>query len=285
MKWYQKIIEKLKQHVKIAASDPNKFEVLWSFTSSRFRFISLFIVLYLITGILFTLVLVKGPLAEYFFPKNTTIERIKLEEQNEQIEQLSHKIELQENYISNLKNVLLGNIQVDTLEKDIPSIQKVNPAELNAHTTKNEKELAEKIKEDIRTGNSSNPDQGKKQFTYFIPPLKGSIIADYNSVKNPGIDIKTNPKSVFQAIQSGTVVYAGYSRQDGYILVLDHANGYISVYKHASTLFKKTGSKVQTGDPIGIVGDLSEQLTSPYLHFELWFDQAAVNPSDYISFL
>jgi murein DD-endopeptidase MepM/ murein hydrolase activator NlpD len=71
---------------------------------------------------------------------------------------------------------------------------------------------------------------------------------------------------------------------DGYILILDHANGYITVYKHNKKALKKIGEKVKLGDPIAIVGNTGDNTDGPHLHFELWYNQSPVNPTDYMNF-
>ena len=67
-------------------------------------------------------------------------------------------------------------------------------------------------------------------------------------------------------------------------MIIDHANGYVSVYKHAKTVLKNAGAKVQMNDPIAIVGNSGENSTGPHLHFELWYYQSVVNPQDYMNF-
>ena len=56
------------------------------------------------------------------------------------------------------------------------------------------------------------------------------------------------------------------------------------MYKHNQRVMKKAGSKVQIGDPIAIVGNTGENTDGPHLHFELWIDQQAVDPEDYLNF-
>jgi murein DD-endopeptidase MepM/ murein hydrolase activator NlpD len=96
--------------------------------------------------------------------------------------------------------------------------------------------------------------------------------------------VVTEKNETIKACLSGTVLYAGFTRQDGYIVILDHGNGYSSVYKHARKALKKTGDRVQIGDPVAIVGNTGENTNGPHLHFELWYNQAPVNPEDYITF-
>jgi len=86
------------------------------------------------------------------------------------------------------------------------------------------------------------------------------------------------------ACLSGTVIYSGFSQKDGHILILEHPNNFISVYKHNQSRLKISGDKVRTGDPIAIVGNSGENSTGPHLHFELWLNQKALNPLDYMKF-
>jgi murein DD-endopeptidase MepM/ murein hydrolase activator NlpD len=102
--------------------------------------------------------------------------------------------------------------------------------------------------------------------------------------EHPAIDIVVPKDKTILACLAGTVVYSGYTQKDGFILILDHANGYLSVYKHNKTVLKKTGSRVQMNDPIAIAGNSGENSTGPHLHFELWYNQSAVNPEDYMRF-
>ena len=83
---------------------------------------------------------------------------------------------------------------------------------------------------------------------------------------------------------SGTVIYSGYTRKDGYILIIDHGNDYTSIYKHNRKALKKIGDKVQLGDPIAIVGSTGQNSDGPHLHFELWYKQVPVNPEEYLQF-
>ncbi|MBZ0242725.1 MAG: M23 family metallopeptidase, partial [Bacteroidales bacterium] len=70
----------------------------------------------------------------------------------------------------------------------------------------------------------------------------------------------------------------------GYIIGLQHAGNFFSVYKHNAVLLKKEGDFVKAGEAIAIVGDSGELSTGPHLHFELWFNGIPINPDDYLSF-
>jgi murein DD-endopeptidase MepM/ murein hydrolase activator NlpD len=70
----------------------------------------------------------------------------------------------------------------------------------------------------------------------------------------------------------------------GYEITIQHSNNLISSYKHNSKILKKVGSVVKAGDVISIIGNSGEQTTGPHLHFELWNNGIAINPTDYIKF-
>ena len=78
--------------------------------------------------------------------------------------------------------------------------------------------------------------------------------------------------------------YSGFSTQEGYAIVIEHADGFVSSYAHAKVVLKKKGEKVQVGDPVAIVGKYGKNYNTPHIHFELWLNQSSVNPADYIRF-
>jgi murein DD-endopeptidase MepM/ murein hydrolase activator NlpD len=157
----------------------------------------------------------------------------------------------------------------------------VSPAEIDSEPSENEKELAKKVKDDLRTGSVKKVD---KNVPYFSVPVKGVVSQKFDLKNHPAVDVVTTKNQTVLACLSGTVIYSGYTQKDGFVLIIDHANGYVSVYKHNKAVLKKSGSKVQMNDAIAIVGNTGENTTGPHLHFELWYNQSAVDPQVYIDF-
>jgi murein DD-endopeptidase MepM/ murein hydrolase activator NlpD len=79
-------------------------------------------------------------------------------------------------------------------------------------------------------------------------------------------------------------VFADWTTQSGYVVIVQHSKEILSVYKHCSALLKKQGDYVQTGEALAIIGNSGEHSTGPHLHFELWHLGNPVNPESYISF-
>lgn len=281
MKRLRNFIDKLRQPKKISASDPGNFVEIWSFNATGIQLISFVLLICLFSGILFSWLIIKGPFSSYFSKNDVSIERKKLEDQHKEIIELIGRIEEQEKYINDIKTILRGETVKDTLTSDFPEIHQISSSELNPEPTENEDKLSGKVKDDLRT-NTKKKRSGA--YEYFVSPVKGHVSQEFNLISHPGIDIVTAKNENVKACLSGTVIYSGYTLKDGFVLLLDHANGYVSVYKHNKTVLKNVGTKVQIGDPIAIVGNTGENSSGPHLHFELWYNQSVVNPKDYINF-
>ena len=84
-----------------------------------------------------------------------------------------------------------------------------------------------------------------------------------------------------KAIHHGRVVYADWLRGQGLLLIIDHGEGYLSLYGHNRSLQREVGDWVKPGDIIATVG-ASGGATSPGLYFEIRHDGQPVNPSSWI---
>lgn len=95
-----------------------------------------------------------------------------------------------------------------------------------------------------------------------------------------GIDIAANIGTEIYATANGTIEYTGDMREHGKHIIIDHKNGYKTLYAHLSEYMVKRGQKVKRGDLIGLVGNTGKTLT-PHLHYEVQYNGKAVNPSNY----
>jgi murein DD-endopeptidase MepM/ murein hydrolase activator NlpD len=121
---------------------------------------------------------------------------------------------------------------------------------------------------------------------HFFPPVKGVISSNFESrTRHYGTDIVTQPKAVVSSTLDGTVVMTGWTMETGFVMMIQHRNNLVSVYKHNARLLKEMGDMVWAGEAISIVGDSGELYTSgPHLHFELWHNGEALDPAKYIFF-
>jgi murein DD-endopeptidase MepM/ murein hydrolase activator NlpD len=112
----------------------------------------------------------------------------------------------------------------------------------------------------------------------FRWPARGRVIAGYGSSGNEGINIALPEGTPVKAAEEGTVAYAG-SDVKGYgkLVLVRHANGYVSAYAHNGEIEVRPGEKVKRGQTIAKSGS-SGNVTSPQLHFEIRKGATPVDP-------
>ena len=282
MNFFKKIFSKLSEDVKFSISNPGSFKENWSITSTGVRALSLALVFLILFGLLIAMLLKSSFMSGYLSENDISIERDQLEEQNEKILELEKRILTQENFILNVQYILSGKVPASTT---VDSVQKIRDTitspVFNLKLTEEEKKINRKVKEDMTTKITT----GKKTpSVYYGSPVLGVVSQEFNSENHFGIDVVTKKNEVVKACLAGTVIYAGYTHKDGYILLIEHENDVVSVYRHNQRVLKKTGATVKLGDPIAIVGNTGENTDGPHLHFELWQNQIPVNPSEFIRF-
>jgi murein DD-endopeptidase MepM/ murein hydrolase activator NlpD len=133
----------------------------------------------------------------------------------------------------------------------------------------------------------NNPENEKiiKETILFFPPMRGEISGKFDpQTGHFGVDITGAEDEPIMAALEGTVVFAAWTSETGYVIELMHRNNLVTVYKHNSILFGKVGDRVTAGQPIAIIGNTGELTSGPHLHFELWNEGNPLNPVDYISF-
>jgi murein DD-endopeptidase MepM/ murein hydrolase activator NlpD len=119
----------------------------------------------------------------------------------------------------------------------------------------------------------------------FFTPVKGLITESFDLTEDHfGVDIVTKQDETIKTTLDGTVIFTGFSAEDGNILQVQHANNLISIYKHCSSFLKNTGDRVKSGEAIAVVGNTGEKSHGPHLHFELWFNGSPINPQEFVAF-
>lgn len=123
--------------------------------------------------------------------------------------------------------------------------------------------------------------------TSFRWPVRGRIISGFgtepNGQRNDGINLAVPEGTSVKAAEAGTVIYAG-NELEGYgnLVLIRHADDWVSAYAHNSELMVKKGDKVRRGQTIAVAG-MSGSVTSPQVHFELRKKAKPVNPLDYLA--
>lgn len=197
------------------------------------------------------------------------------------VDSLERVIYRWELYSENLKRAVSGKapVKIDSIIK--ANVKTAEYAIDQASFQKQDSLLKERVKAEEQFEISARsrrelPIEG----LHFFTPLKGVITQGYDAI-HPYIDVTAAEETVVKSTLDGTIIYAGWSEEDGNIIQIQHTDDIISIYKHLDKLLKKTGDKVKAGTPVAVLGNTS---SGTPLHFELWHKGETVDPTLYIKF-
>ena len=146
----------------------------------------------------------------------------------------------------------------------------------------NETILEQPVNEIVIKGTKVIPSRGDGTFAW---PTVGGYISSKQGPRwgrmHKGIDIARPSNRTIKAADNGVVVSAGWGGGYGNKIVIDHRNGYRTLYGHMSSLKVHVGQKVSKGSAIGIMGATGDA-TGVHLHFEVYKNGSLVNPLSYL---
>lgn len=127
--------------------------------------------------------------------------------------------------------------------------------------------------------------------TRYLPSVQLPVVPPVNGFFTRGFDARTGHYAIDIAVEEGTmvrsigdgyVILADWTYEGGYAIAVQHADGYVSVYKHNQRLLKRVGDRVRAREAIAMSGNSGEISSGPHLHFELWHNGLAQDPRYYI---
>lgn len=279
-----KLKRKLTDKYRLVVLNENTFEERFAFKLSRMNVFVL--------GGIFSILLVTGtilliaftPIKEYIPGYSSTQLKRDAAKLTFESDSLKNRLAILENYTNAIRPVLTGEITgddpIDSIQ-DLARRTEIDERKLDA--TRQDSLFREKI--DSRDRFPLSDELQNKAKVVFFAPITGSITQDFNAEnKHFALDIVAKTGTPVKAVADGTVIFAEWTAETGYVIILKHANNFISVYKHNGALLKQQGDLVKSGEAIASVGSTGELTTGPHLHFELWSDGYAVNPTKYIDF-
>lgn len=284
----QKILDRLKNKYKLVILNDETFEEKASFTLNRLNVFIVGSVLLVLLISIVTSLLIFTPLKEYIPGYADVSLRRDISEMSLKVDSLQMLVDANDKYIATIQSVINGTVGTkDTI--NINSKPSLKDTTFRIGSKPEEDSLLRLMIEDQNQygfaikENNIKP-SGIAGYAFFTP-VKGIITEKYNPRKGHyGIDIAATKGLPIKSALEGTILFAGWTSDAGYVVVIQHANDLVSMYKHCSVVLKKVGNFVRSGEPIAIVGDTGELSNGPHLHFELWFKGNAVNPIDYINF-
>lgn len=257
------------------------FEEKVSFKLNRLNIFVLGSVFVILLISLTTILIAYTPLKEYIPGYSSTKLKKKATKLVYKVDSLEQKLKVNETYINNIQALFNGNIKIE--EIDTQKNKPIKHENLNLYGSHQDSVFRHLIEQKDRF--SVFEQATKKNEIVFFAPIKGEITSGFNSKnKHFAVDIAVDKNTPVKTIADGTVVFSGFTADAGYMIIIVHSQGFISIYKHNERLFKEQGDLVKSGEVIANSGSTGNLTTGPHLHFELWSNGYPVNPLDYINF-
>lgn len=120
-------------------------------------------------------------------------------------------------------------------------------------------------------------------------PIDGQIVSRYGSYRHPvlktvterlGIDIAAAPGSAVRCVAPGKVTAITWQRGHGNLIIVNHANGYFTIYTHLADIMVAPNELVEVGEILGTIGDTGSD--DAMLHFEIWQRFQHLNPEEWL---
>ena len=276
--------KKLFNDYKVVVSSEDTFEEKFAFKASKINVFVLMLV-YSVILISFTISVVFFTQLRELVPGYSSSDLLsRAIYLTQKTDSLERQIELNNKFYKSIEDVLSGktdefipreNISVDSTISEssaltiLPSsedsiLRKYVENEDKFNLTKNELVIENKM---------------------FYSPIKGDITQSFNYEENHfAVDISADVGTPVKSILDGKILFSEWSVDTGYVIIIDHGDNIVSVYKHNSKLLKEQNDYVQAGEVIAYSGNQGSLSSGPHLHFELWNNGTPIDPEPLLNF-
>lgn len=284
----KQLMRKLRSKYRAVLINESTYEERFSLRLSRMNVILLAVVLFVINALFVATIIVFTPLKQYI--PGYSDQRVKMNAYRAMVtaDSLDQVLAVRDAYLTNLRNVLSGEMPADSASLAMPVT--VAPSTADLHASQADSAMRARIREEEAysvhgTTTAGTAERAGLSGSLFYPPLRGVVTNAYNPAEGHyGIDIVAKADEAVMACLDGTVIMASWTSDAGYVMAVQHNLGLVSVYKHNAVLLRKAGDTVKAGEAIAIVGNSGELTSGPHLHFELWSGGKAVDPQAHIGF-
>ena len=228
-----------------------------------------------------TLLIFYTPIREYIPGYDTTKLRIQAVQNLEKLDSIMNSLEKNEQFIQAFSRTINGEDFINQYEDS--KIKEVDITDLEVNINIEDSILRKIVEVEDRFNII------EKEDALFAPnlisPASGIISEGFDfSEGHYGVDIVLKERTPIKVVYDGIVLFAEWTLNYGFTVVVFHKNELISTYKHNQSVKVETGDFVQTGEVIALSGNTGEFTSGPHLHFELWDLQGPINPEDLIKF-
>jgi len=279
----KRFLQKMRNKYRLIIYNDTTFQTTWSAHITRIRFFIIGGLVSLLFIFLTAFIIVYTPINRLIPGFYTPHIRNMIVRNAVMVDSLEEEINMRDEYLDKIKSVIKGDVPEDAdYSRDTTAL--IMKPEFQSYDSIHDSIFKQKLLEEkINLSVQKKPSELFQ--IHFFTPLKGMISEKYNrAINHLAVDIVGLPDSRISATLSGTVVFAGWTTDAGYVICIQHQYNLLSVYKHNSQLLKEEGDYVDAGEVIALMGNTGELTTGPHLHFELWYKGVPLDPEKYIDF-
>jgi len=276
--------KKLFNDYKVVVSSEDTFEEKFAFKASKINVFVLMLV-YSVILISFTISIVFFTELRELVPGYSSSDLLnRAIYLTQKTDSLERQIELNNKFYKSIEDVLSGKTD-EFIERDnIPTDSSLNDKSLFSISPNSEDSI---LRNYVDSQDKFNLTKNELviENKMFFSPIKGDITQTFNFEENHfAIDIAADIGTPVKSILDGKILFSEWSVDTGHVIIVDHGDNIVSVYKHNSKSLKEQNDFVQAGEVIAYSGNQGSLSSGPHLHFELWKNGTPIDPEPLLNF-
>ena len=276
--------KKLFNDYKVVVSSEDTFEEKFAFKASKINVFVLMLV-YSVILISFTISVVFFTQLRELVPGYSSSDLLsRAIYLTQKTDSLERQIELNNKFYKSIEDVLSGKTD-EFIERDnIPIDSSLNDKNLFSISPNSEDSI---LRNYVDSQDKFNLTKNELviENKMFFSPIKGDITQAFNFEENHfAIDIAADIGTPVKSILDGKILFSEWSVDTGHVIIVDHGDNIISVYKHNSKSLKEQNDFVQAGEVIAYSGNQGSLSSGPHLHFELWKNGTPIDQEPLLNF-
>ena len=276
--------KKLFNDYKVVVSSEDTFEEKFAFKASKINVFVLMLV-YSVILISFTISVVFFTQLRELVPGYSSSDLLsRAIYLTQKTDSLERQIELNNKFYKSIEDVLSGKTDEFIERENIPIDSSLNEKNFFSISPNSEDSI---LRNYVDSQDKFNLTKNELviENKMFFSPIKGDITQTFNFEENHfAIDIAADIGTPVKSILDGKILFSEWSVDTGHVIIVDHGDNIVSVYKHNSKSLKEQNDFVQAGEVIAYSGNQGSLSSGPHLHFELWKNGTPIDPEPLLNF-
>lgn len=247
----------------------------------------------LVVGLFMVLLVVATPIRGLFPGLATEAMREEAETNALRLQSVEDSLAAQDAYLAHLRDLVLGRVEPgEVAPPGLGDLGQLDPEELGSAREMADPpvnravEAAERLPVEPLAQTATSTSRGSNVTSIrfpVLPPLAGVFTRGYIAGEGHyAVDFAASEGTLVRSIGDGFVIFADWTHDAGFVIMVQHTDGFVSAYKHNQRLTRRPGDRVSDRETIALSGNTGEFTTGPHLHFELWLNGLALDPREYL---